>query len=220
MTYFQAFLGVIVGIIATLMAVWVVIRYFQSRFSRYLWWSAGLLLWALSAFCQSYALLLEWKPWIYKLYYFSAITLVGVLGAGTLGLIIGEQRTLEQQVVYYLYVGFILFFSVKLAFALYQAPVFVERLHERVIGGLALPSSVRQWSPWINIPGGVIFIGGAVYSFWKTKALYALFIVIGALIPALGGIFARFQLPYLLPFTDLLGILFLSWGVFLALKWK
>jgi hypothetical protein len=208
----EALLSFLVAGVATAIALRVLGAYVANRRPHHLFWAIGLGLWALSALGQGYALLWGWPVDLYRAYYFSAIALAGFLGAGTLGLITGRRRLLA------IYTTYIIVLAAILAVGVATAPVDVEALKRVVVGGLALPRSVRLLAPLINIPGGIAFIGGAAYSYVKTRRPYALLITLGALTPALGGIMARFEVPGLLPFTDFLGILFLAVGVYLSLK--
>ena len=56
--------------------------YLDRRKLHHIFWAIGLTFWGLSDFTQAYALVFGWSVFIYKLYYFSAISLVGLLGVG------------------------------------------------------------------------------------------------------------------------------------------
>lgn len=197
--------------IASIISVFILRSYLKKRQRYHLLWAVGLALWAFSAFAQGYAFIQSWNIPLYKLYYFSAISLSGFLGAGTLGLITKHR-------VFSIYTAYVIVITVILSIAITVSQVDVSRLNVAAVGGLALPSNVRIFAPFINIPGGITFIGGAAYSFAKSRKIYALLITLGALIPALGGTLARFEIPGLLPFTDFVGILFLALGIELAFK--
>ncbi len=206
-------LSLIVGSIASVVAVSIFRVYYRKRKAHHLMWCVGLALWGISAFAQGYAALAGWPVPLYRLYYFSAISLAGFLGAGTLGLIVSSQR-----MVFKGFSGYIVFITAVLGIAVSVATVDLEVLKDVVVGGLALPSNVRLIAPFINIPGGVTFIGGAAYSLVRTKKVYALLITLGASVPAIGGILARFAIPGFLPFTDFFGILFLTLGIYVSTK--
>ena len=80
------------------------------------------------------------------------------------------------------------------------------------IGGAGLPSSVRLFSPLLTIPGSVALIGGALYSWWRVRAICNLFIAGGALIMAAGGAGIRFGVPVLQPLSLLVGIIVMYVG--------
>ncbi len=208
----ESVLSFVVGLVASITSVTIFHIYFKRRRVHHLLWAIGLLLWAVSDFAQGYALVQGWVVPLYKLYYFSAISLTGFLGAATMGLILSGRR------VFPIFSVCIILLIAILSFAITFAAVDEDLLKTAVVGGLALPSNVRLFAPLINIPGGIAFIGGAAYSFVKSRKLYALLITLGALSPAIGGTLARFEIPVLLPFTDFLGIILLSTGIYLSFK--
>lgn len=201
-----------VGTVAAIIAFVMFSKFWEKRRLHHLLWAVGLILWATSSFAQGAAILVGWTIPSYKLYYFAAIALAGFLGAGTLGLISRRTKLVRGFATYI--VGACAVFAVALALA----PVDEAVLARVFVGGQALPSNVRLLTPLINIPGGIAFIGGALFTVVKTRKWFAVFITLGATLPALGGILARFSLPWVLPFTDFFGIVFLSAGVYLSLK--
>lgn len=201
------------GIIALTMAGVMFQKFAKKRKLHHLFWALGLLTWGITDFAQAWAILIGWTVPIYKLYYFSAITLAGFLGVGTVGLLFSEHRAYPSYVVYVVYTT--LLFGLLVAFATVDEVLLAVT---PIVGGLAFPDSVRIWTLPINIPGGIAFIGGAAFSFYATRKAYALYITLGALIPALGGTLARFALPGFLPFTDFFGIAFLAAGVYLSAR--
>jgi hypothetical protein len=209
---FEYVLAFVVGGIASAMAAATAWRFVTSRKRHHLFWSVGLALWAVSAFGQGIALVSGWSVPMYKAYYVSAIALAGFLGAGTLKLIVHRRRVLLA------FDAYILAMTAILAVAIAWAPVDEDVLRTAVVGGLALPSSARIWSPFINIPGGIAFIGGAAYSYVKLRKPFALLIAIGAATPAVGGVLARFAFPAALPFTDFIGVVFLAAGIVLSFR--
>lgn len=207
---FEFALEIIVGVIAAAITVVLFGKYIRKGRSYQLLWSIGMLFWAITAFTQAYSLQLGWPIWMYKLYFFSAIALAGFLGAGTLGLVSNHRLTFR------LYVAFNVIACLALAVMLLMMRVNQAELALIVVGGLALPSSINIISSIINIPAAVTFIGGAAYSYMRTRKLYALMITLGALIPAIGGTLAAAAQPWVLPFTDFIGILFLGYGFYLT----
>ena len=198
------------GTVASVVASYMLARFVVTRKAHHLLWSVGLALWAASSFGQGSAFVWGWSVASYKIYYFSAILLAGFLGAGTIGLVLRRRRVFQIFAAYV--VGFAALFAVLLALA----PVDATLFSQATIGGLALPSNVRVWTPFVSIPGGIAFIGGASYSIVRTRRLFAVLIPLGATFPAIGGILARLGVPWILPFTDFAGIVSLSAGVLLA----
>ena len=186
--------------------------FIERRVLHHVLWAVGLTLWGLSDLSQASALLWGWSTGLYKLYYFSAIALVGFLGAGTLGMVSRGGRASK------VFTAYILAMTLVLGVMVAASGVDEEALREAVVGGLAMPGTVRMLTPLINIPGGIAFIGGAVYSLVKLRRGYALFITIGAVAPMIGGVMARLGNPGLLPLADLVGTVALAAGVYLALR--
>jgi len=206
----EAALSIVVGIVATGVAAYMGYRFVRKRKAHHALWAAGLGLWATSAFTQASALLGAWSVPSYRAYYFSAIALAGLLGAGTLGLIL-QRRGLFRG-----FSAYILAATAVFGIAVALAPVDEAVLTSAVIGGAGFPASVRLITPFINVPGGIGFIGGALYTVVKLRRPFAVFITLGATLPALGGVLARFSMPWFLPFTDFLGISFLAAGIYLS----
>jgi len=212
MALVETVLSFVVGIVASLVAAYMLSRYLVTRKAHHLLWSVGLALWATSSFGQGTAFVSGWSVASYKLYYFSAILLAGFLGAGTLGLVLRRRR------VFRVFAAYVIGFAAAFGLLLVLAPVDEGVLAQAAIGGQALPAGVRMWTPLVNIPGGIAFIGGAAYSIVRTRKAFAVLITLGAALPALGGILARLGVPWVLPFTDFAGIACLSAGIVMTLR--
>ncbi len=209
----QWILSIVAGAVALSVAAIMFRKYAAQRKLHYLFWALGETFWGIADLGQASAILIGWTVPVYKLYYFSAIVLSGFLGVGTVGLLYSQRREYPAYVVYV--VCTTLIFALLVAFAAVNEALLAAT---PIVGGLAFPGNVRIWTLPINIPGGIAFIGGAAWSFWRTRRAYALYIALGALIPAIGGTLARFALPFALPFTDFFGIAFLSAGVYLSTR--
>ena len=189
--------------------------YLQRRRTHHLLWSVGMLLWAVSDFTQFYAIVAAWTVPVYLAYFFGSIMLAGFLGAGTLCLVLPKSRISSG------YVWFNVVAGVALAVVLAAAPVNTSALQSAVTGSNPITSPIAGGiAAVVNIPALFTFAGGALYSFIRTRKLYALLITIGALIPAFGGTLATIALPQLLPYTDFFGILILGAGFYLSFTTK
>ena len=91
MALVETVLSFVVGLVASLVAAYMLSRYLVTRKAHHLLWSVGLALWATSSFGQGTAFVSGWSVASYKLYYFSAILLAGFLGAGTPGLVLRRR---------------------------------------------------------------------------------------------------------------------------------
>lgn len=203
-------LPLVVGVISLAISAFLFDVFLKRRRMHHLLWAVGMLLWSVSDFTQLYALVLGWTVAAYLAYYFCSIMLAGFLGSGTLYLIAPKSRVS----------GFYMWFNIVAAAALVVAllvvPVDAAALKAAVAGANGIVGPSRDIAALVNIPAAVTFIGGAAYSFVRTRKLYALLITVGALIPAIGGSLATAAIPQLLPFTDFFGILFLGMGFYLS----
>lgn len=210
----ESIMPLVAGILALVISAVLFKIYQERRRIHHLLWGVGMFLWAVSDFTQLYALLLSWTVIVYLLYYFGSIMLAGFLGAGTLYLIFPKNRISSW------YAGFNVVAAIALVFTLALTPISSAALQQAVAGANGISGPSRYIAAIVNIPALFTFAGGALYSFIKTRKLYALLITIGALIPAVGGILATVAIPQLLPFTDFFGILFLGAGFYLTFNRK
>lgn len=208
----ESALPLITGIIAIVISSVLLDMYVKKKKIHYPLWAAGMLLWAMSDITQFYALLAGWTVPIYLTYYFCSVMLAGFLGAGTLCLVFPKSRVSK------LYIWFNVIAAVALFASLAVSPINAAALKQAVAGANGISGPSRYIAALVNIPALFTFAGGALYSFVRTRKIYALLITIGALIPALGGILAAVAIPQLLPFTDILGILFLGAGFYLSFR--
>ena len=163
-------------------------------------WSVGLALYGIAAFTQFLAEAYGWSSTTYKVYYLIAAPLVAVLGVGSLLLVhrrVGIGFALYTLIIF---LGFsIAVVGTTVNPAAFQAPIPVP--------SVAIPDpNVRIFSPLFTVPGSVALIGVAAYSYWRTRLAFNLWIGVGALIIAIGGSFARFDLPWALYVGEFLGI--------------
>jgi hypothetical protein len=187
-----------------------VLSRWRSRRKPYqLAWSLGLGLYAVAAAIQFLAEAYGWTVATYKAYYLVAALLVAVLGIGSALLLnrrVGIGFALYTAVIF---VGFVL--------AVVGAAVNEAALASAIpVAGTALPADVRNFSPMFTIPGSLALIGIAVYSYWRTRLPFNLWIGIGGLIVAGGASLTRLDVsPWALYLGELLGIAVMFWG-FLA----
>jgi hypothetical protein len=187
-------------------AAMVLRQFLRSRKLYHLFWTEGLLLFSIASLAEAAAEIGAWNVPLYKFYYAMTPTLVALLGLGTVYLL-SEKRIGH---------GFLAYISVVVAVFVYFlaiAPVDASQFDQGLfIGGAGLPSSVRLFSPLLTIPGSVALIGGALYSWWRVRATYNLFIAGGALIMFAGGAGIRFGVPVVLPLSLLVGIIVMYVG--------
>jgi len=153
---------------------------------------------------------------MYQFYYFLAAPMVALMGVGTLYLL-AHKPWGKYFLVYTLIMSavfFVLVFATSVNFALYTEGAPSD------IGSAAFPSGsyVRLVSPLLSIPGGMVLIVGALYSFWLDRSRkYGLLIALGGIFNLFGGLRSRFlQDPtYFFVFATI-GVLLLFLGFLLS----
>lgn len=187
-------------IVSAIFAGLVFMQWLSRRKPYQMAWSLGLGLYAVAAFTQFLAEAYSWSVPIYKVYYVVAAVLVAVLGIGSTLLVhrrAGIGFALYTAIVF---VGF--------AVAVAGTAVNTAALGSSIpVAGTAIPDdNVRAFSPLFTVPGSVALVGIAVYSYWRTRLAFNLWIGIGALIVAAGGTLARFNVTWALYIGELVGI--------------
>jgi hypothetical protein len=83
-----------------------------------------------------------------------------------------------------------------------------------VVAGEAMAQHVRNFSPLLSVTGGVLLIGGALFSYIKTRLSFNLWIVLGGLAISIAGAIARTsaELGFILYLGEVIGILLLYKG--------
>lgn len=161
-------------------------------------WAAGLVGYALASALEARAQLAGWTVLRYRTYFALSPVLVGLLGAGTVHLVLDDERDETAR-------AFSLLVVALLAVAgLGQLAVPLDRF--TLVAG---PSATRPLAAWgadlgaravpfphparlafllVNVLGGLALVGGAAWSGWRDRDRAVLAIGAGALLPFLGGI--------------------------------
>lgn len=127
---------------------------------------------------------------VFRVYYILAAPLVGLLGAGVVYLL--ARRSIANY-----FLAFVVVLSVALAVTGLTTPLDEAVILESFSGELgeafraashAYPMTVRRFAIVLNIVGGTTLIGGGLYSFIRDRSrTYNLLIVLGSLLPMIGG---------------------------------
>jgi len=183
--YFPLVSSVISAIFAVLLAA----QYIERRKKHQLVWTIALTLWFVTTLLEFLAEpdVLGGTPLMYKVYYVLTPPMVALLGVGTLYLL--THKPWGKYFLIYTTVLSIPLFAYGLT-----AAINPEDLSKGFkIAGRIMPQHVRIFSPLFNIPGGILLIGGALYSYWLDRTRkYNLLIALGGVFPFFGGLEARF----------------------------
>jgi hypothetical protein len=190
-----------------------VFRQFLSRRKLYqLSWGLGLALFTAASLLEFASELGGWTISLYKTYFALHPTLVALLGLGTVYLL-ANKRIGHGFLVYILII-----LAILLAFTALATVDESQFVPGRIVGGRAMPDAVRGLSFLFTIPGAAALIGGAVYSWYKTRWSYNLLIAAGAILLSMGGTLARLGRADLLYIFLLVGIAIMFVGFLRSLE--
>ncbi|HEY8417592.1 MAG TPA: hypothetical protein VIK93_06105 [Limnochordales bacterium] len=191
-------------------------QYRQRRRWHQLMWSVGMIMFVLATFGEFYGGTFGWTPFVYKLYYFAGVALPGMMGAGTVYLM-----TRQRPQIGHIYAAAVVVVAVLFLLAVARADVNAAAL---AASGVApdsaeiLPLEARRpYSLLLSMVGGLVMLGGALYSWLRFKLTYNLQIFLGALAFVLGGtLTSRAGLVGVIPITNLIGVALVFAGVMAA----
>ena len=211
------------AVIATIFTTLVARQYAQRRRWHQLFWSVGLALYAIAAYMEAFSEFANrWDPLIYRFYIVFAASLVAFLGLGTVYLMVSRTTYRHAALIYVLLAS-----GVFLAGTL-TADLDLQKLIPGItVGGKALGPSMsfpRVCSLFLNIPGTLALLGGAVLSVvrfgrrreWAYRMWANVLIAIGTLIIAWAGSRARLGHTAGLYPAEMLGSAFLLAGFLTA----
>lgn len=189
------------GVVAALFAAKVWGQWSVRRRPHQLAWGAGLTMYALAALLDSYVGWHGgWDAISYRVFFALAAGNVGFLGLGTV--LLARTGRAAQAFAAFVVIGFAVAAVGQLSVPLSAdqlvggcgdagSDVPCKRLDEwgTDLGAKAIPfSSPARWAfLLLNVVGGLALIGGALLSWWRTRAAGVLLIGVGALLPFLAG---------------------------------
>lgn len=206
------------SVVAWILAVQLGLRYLRRRRMHTLLYAVSLGLFALAAAADAVAHVAGAIPVVlFRLYWFAAAGLVGMMALGTGTLIVpftdpdwlgrlGRGLTLAAMAAV---TGLLLW----LLAAVLLMPVTPEQLIHGP--GVLTKAPPGPKAPFVltNIVGTLLIFAGALWSYWKVRAGYTLLIALGALVFALGGTAASLGGELLFYSSQILGTLVLYTGV-------
>jgi len=219
--WLSALLPLFSAVIAFVFAFLVLQRWYKGRRLHSLFWGIGLLFYGTGGAMEAYYGLLGWHPLVFRLWYLSGAVLVAAwLGQGTAFLL------LKRRVAWILF-AILAIGSVYAAYKVFTAQLDPTQMLSHELSGHAIVSpGVRVLTPFFNLYGVILLVGGAIYSawlFWRKRVLLHrvignLFIALGALSPAFGGALQRFGIPSVLYLSELIGVILIFIGFQYAVR--
>jgi hypothetical protein len=213
----QVIIPAMASIIATIFAASVIDQYRTRRRPYQLIWAIGLVTWAVGTGAEAIIGATGIHPLPYRVWYLcGAIFTAAWLGLGSLYLQLGK-RAIAGHIT-----ALILFLTSAVAAVLaLTADIDLANAYAggHLVGG-AFPLYVRLLTPFFNVFGTVLLVGVALWSvtrYWRSsesgsRVIANLLILVGALLPALGGSLSKFGTPEFLWLSELLGIVIIFLG--------
>lgn len=203
-------------IVAALFAHALYLKWKEKPDARYLmWWMIGIALYGVGTFTEAMTTLFGWSEPMFRAWYISGALLGGgPLATGTAYLVLKKSTADRIAVIMVAYVAMASAFV--LATPIDATLAESHRLSGEVIGW----QWVRLFSPLVNVYALIMLVGGAAWSAWKywkvgdasSRVLGNIYIAVGALLPGIGGTFARMDVVEALYVTELLGLIFIWTG--------
>ena len=186
-------------------------RHWRSKpDARYLlWWTIGVSLYGVGTLTEALTTLFGWSEPVFRAWYMTGALLGGApLAQGTVYLLLPRRQADRLAVLLITYVAIASAFVV--ATPLDLSLVETHRLSGDVIEW----GFVRLFSPLVNLYAVVFLIGGAIWSAVRyrrqgitgARVRGNVLIAVGAILPGVGGSFARAGVVEVLYVTELIGI--------------
>lgn len=216
MPAFVSYIPIATTVVSMLFAP-VVFRRWQERKSgpHLLWWSAGIFMYGVGTFTESFTTLFGWNEWVFRSWYISGALLGGApLAQGTVYLMF--SRKLANRLSAVLLTAIVVASAVVILSPINYDAVELHRLTGRVMEWRA----ARLFSPFINLYAATFLIGGAALSAWRFRTdasarhrfIGNVCIALGALLPGIGGTATRFGHTEVLYIMEFLGLILIWIG--------
>lgn len=211
------YLPILTTILAAVFGIRVLRHWRQKPEAIYLfWWGVGIIVYGIGTFSEAMTTLFGWQEGFFRLWYISGALLGGVvLAQGSVYLMLPRRTANILTILLAIYVSVAAIFVIL-------TPINSELVETYRLSGEVMEWSwVRLFTPLVNIYAFVFLVGGAVWSAWKywnqshelgSRVVGNIFIAIGALLPAIGGTFARMGRVEVSYVTVFIGLLFIWLG--------
>jgi len=208
------------SIISFIFAFLILKRYTARRGPHLLLWGIGMIFYGIGGFCEGYYGAFGWNDLIFRMWYlFGAILVAAWLGQGTVYLL--AKRNWANGLMVVLALGS-LYGLIRVFGAELNPTLMTTSLHtgSEMSGHAIITPGVRTLTPFFNMYGVILLVGGAIYSayyFWKTRSaanrmIGNILIAAGAMMPAFGGSAQRFGIPVALYVGEFLGAVLMFIG--------
>ena len=216
------YISIFSTVIVILFAVAVFGRYRKRGGTHLLLWGIGLVFYGLGTFSEA-VMLFTFHPAILKAWYFSGAMMTAAwLGQGTVHLLVRKRgvaraMTAGLAVVSLVALGLLITAPITTAAASFDVNQPASGQYRDI---LVRNTPMTILTILLNVYGTVTLVGGALYSsyiFWRKRVLANrmvgnILIAAGALMPAMGGTFARVGLPDWLYLSEFLGAILMFAG--------
>lgn len=210
----SSYLPLASSILAFVLAFLVLRRWPRRRPPHLLLWGIGFAMYGIGGLMEAIYGFSGWSPLVFRLWYlFGAILVAAWLGQGTAYLLI--RRKIGAVTVSHLLMTILGLGSLYAAFKVASATLDPAGMLEGELSGLAIVTSgVRTLTPFFNIYGVVLLVGGALYSaflYWRRRVFVNrmignMLIAAGAMAPAFGGALQRQGVPVALYVGEFVGV--------------
>jgi hypothetical protein len=211
------YLPILTTVIAVAFTLTLYKRWKQNPSARYLmWWTIGIAMYGIGTLTESLTTVFGWSEPVFRGWYISGVLLGGApLATGTVYLVMSKKSADKIATALVAYV------AIASAFVL-TTPIVNELVEpNRLSGEVMAWTWVRLFSPLANLYALVFLVGGAIWSAWKywnvgdasSRVLGNIYIAVGAILPGIGGSFARAGVVEVLYVTEVVGLL-LIWAGF------
>lgn len=187
------------GTVSLVLAALVLRRWSASRGALHvLLWGLGLMLYAAGSLAEVHRAVFGFTELGFRVWYLTGAVLVAAyLGQGTAYLLL--RRPIAHAGMAALVAG-----TLYAAFKVFTAQLDPAAAQGTELSGAVIASpGVRAMTPFFNVYGTLLLVGGAAWSAWafhRQRAHHGrmvgnVLIALGGLAPAIGGVFNRFGLP-------------------------
>lgn len=183
-------------------------------------WGTGFVMYGIGGLSEALFGFFGWDDLVFRLWYlFGAVLVAAWLGQGTVYLLV--QRKIGKVKVADVLMVLLAAGSIYAAVKVFGAQLDPSlMLGDELSGRAIVTAGVRVLTPFFNIYGVLMLVGGALYSayyFWRTKTavnrmIGNILIATGAMLPAFGGAAQRFGVPGVLYVGEFLGIVVMFVG--------